>query len=67
MTPDETTRLRLPGRDATGRIVAPGEMLIFEAGQHPIRGTQSLAFLDPEFRRRMAIEAPATMRTRQQQ
>jgi type IV secretion system protein VirD4 len=64
MTPDEVTRLRLPGRDAAGHISSPGELLIFEAGQHPIRGTQSLAFLDPEFRRRMAIAVPATMRTR---
>jgi type IV secretion system protein VirD4 len=64
MTPDEITRLRLPGRNASGRISSAGEMLIFEAGQPPIRGTQSLAFLDPEFRRRTAIEAPMTMKTR---
>jgi type IV secretion system protein VirD4 len=64
MTPDEVTRLALPARNRDGKIVGPGEMLIFDAGQHPIRGTQSLAFFDPEFCRRMVIEAPRTMRTR---
>jgi type IV secretion system protein VirD4 len=64
MTPDEVTRLRLPLRDEDDQIIGPGEMLIFQAGEHVIRGTQTLAFRDPEFRRRMAIPAPKTMRTR---
>jgi type IV secretion system protein VirD4 len=62
LTPDEVSRLRLPVRDAEGQITGPGETLIFQAGQHVIRGVQSLGFLDPEYRRRMAIPAPATMR-----
>jgi type IV secretion system protein VirD4 len=62
MTPDEITRLRLPVRNAEGQITGPGEVLIFQAGQHVIRGVQSLYFLDPEYRRRAAIPAPETMR-----
>jgi type IV secretion system protein VirD4 len=64
LTADEVSRLRLPRRDKDGRITGPGEVLIFEAGQHVIRGTQSLAFRDEEFRRRMAIPPPQTMRVR---
>jgi type IV secretion system protein VirD4 len=60
MTPDEISRLKPPERDADGRITAPGELLVFQAGQHAVLATQSLAFRDPEFQRRMAIPAPAT-------
>jgi type IV secretion system protein VirD4 len=64
LTPDEVRRLRSPKRDACDRITEPGDVLVFKAGQHVIRGTQSLAFRDPEFRRRMAIPAPPTMHLR---
>lgn len=64
MTPDEVMRMALPKRNAFDEIDTPGEMLIFQAGQRAILGTQSLAFLDPEFVRRMAIPAPPTMRIR---
>jgi hypothetical protein len=57
LTPDEVTRLKAPTRDAAGLITAPGELLVFKTGQRVIRATQSLAFRDPEFRRRMAIPA----------
>ncbi len=63
MTADEIRRLKPPTKDAAGTIIAPGDLLVFHAGQ-VIRGTQSLAFRDPEFARRMAIPAPATMRMR---
>jgi type IV secretion system protein VirD4 len=57
MTQDEIRRLRAPVRDAAGRITEPGELLVFQLGEHVIRATQSLAFRDPEFLRRMAIPA----------
>jgi type IV secretion system protein VirD4 len=57
MTPDEVCRLKAPTRDAAGLIISPGELLVFQTGQHVIRATQSLAFRDPEFRRRMEIPA----------
>jgi type IV secretion system protein VirD4 len=60
LTPDEISRLKAPERDAEGRITAPGELLVFQAGQHAILATQSLAFRDPEFRHRAALPAPPT-------
>lgn len=62
MTAEEVTRLQLPQRGEDDFIESPGDVLIFQAGGRAILGTQSLAFLDPEFRRRMAIPAPETMR-----
>ena len=58
MTPDEC--LRLPGaqKDASGKVTAPGDMLIFTAGQSPIYGRQMLYFLDPVFQARAKVEAP---------
>jgi type IV secretion system protein VirD4 len=61
MTPDEIKRLKPAEKDRDGKIVAPGDLIILIGGQ-VIRGTQSLAFRDPEFSRRMAIPAPPTMR-----
>jgi type IV secretion system protein VirD4 len=60
LTADEVCRLKAPERDAEGRITAPGELLVFQAGHHAILATQSLGFRDPEFQRRMAIPAPPT-------
>jgi type IV secretion system protein VirD4 len=59
MTPDEVMRLPMPekeGRD--GHIKNPGEMLIFVAGQTPIKGTQILYFCDPWFSQAAAIAPP---------
>ena len=61
MTPDEVLRLKPPTKrsDKTSeRIVAPGQMLIFVSGHHPILGTQMLYFLDPELTSRAALEPP---------
>lgn len=58
LTPDEVMRLRAPTKDAQGNITDAGEMLIFLAGQPPIKGTQILYFLDPTFNERSLIEAP---------
>jgi hypothetical protein len=49
--------------NAAGKIISPGELLVFQGGQ-VIKGTQSLAFRDPEFERRMTLPAPPTMRLR---
>ena len=47
MTPDEVMRLRPPKKTGSGaaeRITAPGDMLIFVSGHHPIYGTQILYY-----------------------
>jgi len=58
LTPDEC--LRLPGaeKDAFGHVTAPGDMLIFTAGQSPVYGRQILYFLDPVFSARARIPPP---------
>jgi type IV secretion system protein VirD4 len=58
LTPDEC--LRLPGaeKDAFGNVTAPGDMLIFTAGQSPVYGRQILYFLDPVFSVRARILPP---------
>jgi len=64
MTPDEVSRLkpaRKRGQDAAERIVAPGHMLIFVSGQHPILGTQMLYFLDPTLKVWSEIPPPARL------
>ncbi|HTW64437.1 MAG TPA: type IV secretory system conjugative DNA transfer family protein [Bryobacteraceae bacterium] len=61
MTPDEVLRLKPPRKRGDGvqeRIVAPGQMLIFVSGHHPILGTQMLYFLDPVLSARAAIHPP---------
>jgi hypothetical protein len=51
-------RLKGPQKDAEGRILTPGDMLIFAAGYAAVYGRQMLYFLDPEFLRRAKINAP---------
>jgi type IV secretion system protein VirD4 len=66
MTPDEVLRLKPPkkrGDKTSERIVAPGQMLIFVSGHHPILGTQMLYFLDPELASRAALEPPTNFYT----
>jgi type IV secretion system protein VirD4 len=58
MTPDEVMRLRGPTKDKDGNIVDAGDMLIFIAGQAPIKGTQILYFRDPTFNDRSKIQTP---------
>jgi len=58
LTPDECLRLPGPQKDATGKVTAPGDMLIFTAGQSPIYGRQILYFLDPAFSVRAKIPCP---------
>jgi len=66
MTPDEVLRLKPPqkrGDGAEERIVAPGQMLIFVSGHHPILGTQMLYFLDPALNSRAALAPPTSFLT----
>ena len=59
LTVDECMRLKGPEKDATGKILTPGDMLVFIAGYAAVYGRQMLYFLDPEFSRRVKINAPA--------
>ena len=58
MTPDEVMALRKPRKDDEGRIVESGQMVIFQAGERPILGTQILYWNDPVFAARSRISAP---------
>jgi type IV secretion system protein VirD4 len=61
VTPDEVMRLKPPkkiGEGSNERIVAPGDMLIFVSGYHPIYGTQILYFTDPVLKHRAEIPPP---------
>lgn len=63
VTPDEVMRLKPPKKTGEGsneRIVAPGDMLIFVSGHHPIYGTQILYFTDPVLKHRAEIPPPTT-------
>jgi hypothetical protein len=54
-------RLRPPKKESAGhqeKIIAPGDMLIFVSGHHPIYGTQMLYFFDPILRSRAEIPPP---------
>jgi type IV secretion system protein VirD4 len=59
-TPDECMRLKGPVKDKEGRILEPGDVLIFTAGNAPIYGKQILYFIDPIFAERSKILAPDT-------
>lgn len=61
MTADEIRTLPGAKKTKEGRVVAPGEMLIFVAGTAVIRGVQSVYFLDPQMSRRWGLpyESPA--------
>ncbi|MGC8494197.1 MAG: type IV secretory system conjugative DNA transfer family protein [Syntrophobacteraceae bacterium] len=58
LTPDECMRIPGPLKDAEGKIVKPGDMLIFAAGAAPIYGRQILYFQDPTFDARSRIAPP---------
>ena len=60
MTADEILKLKSAVKDKDGRMLEPGEMLIFNAGHSPIFGTQILFFEDPEFNRQTQISPPLT-------
>ncbi len=58
LTPDEVGRMRAPTKDADNKITAPGEILVFQTGQPPIRGKQLLFFTDPVFLERSQVPPP---------
>lgn len=58
MTPDECSRLPGPRKDKDGKILMPGDMLVFVAGYPPIYGKQILFFKDPVFVARSKVPAP---------
>ena len=56
LTPDECMRLPAAIKDeATGKIIEPGDMLVFAAGTAPIYGKQILYFQDATFDARSKI------------
>ena len=57
LTPDEVMTLRGPLKNGSN-IVAPGDMLVFAAGFHPIYGQQLLYFKNPEWLDRASIRWP---------
>jgi len=58
ITADEAMRLKAAEKDRDGRITRAGEVLVFPSGHAPIRGEQSLYFLDPTFSQRVRIPPP---------
>lgn len=58
ITADEAMRLKAAEKDREGRITRAGEVLVFPSGHAPIRGEQSLYFLDPVFSERVKIAPP---------
>ena len=58
LTPDECMRLPGPEKDSQGKVIKPGDMLIFTAGQSPIYGRQILYFFDPVFSSRAKVPVP---------
>lgn len=59
ITPDEVSRLGAAIKDGQGNILKAGEVLVFVAGHAPIRGEQSLYFLNPVFTQRVRTAPPA--------
>lgn len=55
ITADECMRLPSAKKDKEDKIIAPGDMLIFIAGQAPIYGKQILYFKDPVFLARSQV------------
>jgi type IV secretion system protein VirD4 len=62
LTPDEVMRLPGPRKTEAGKIVEPGNLLVFVSGRAPIYGVQPLYFRDPTFSKRAAIAPPAPQR-----
>ncbi|MBV8401896.1 MAG: type IV secretory system conjugative DNA transfer family protein [Acetobacteraceae bacterium] len=63
LTADEIMDLKKPQKDEEGRIVGSGEMIVFMAGERPIRGSQILYFRDPVFQQRAMIPPPSAVIT----
>ncbi|MGE9765317.1 type IV secretory system conjugative DNA transfer family protein [Pseudomonas sp. PDM20] len=59
LTPDECLRMPGPVKDAEGKIVEAGDMVVYVAGYPAIYGKQPLYFQDPVFLARAQVPAPA--------
>ena len=59
--PDETKRLPTAVKDGNGRVVEPGDLLLFVSGTAPIYGRQTPFFLDSTFDARAKISPPQTI------
>ena len=59
VTPDEIMRMPSAQKDRDGRIVRPGDELLFVSGNPPIYATQIVYAHDPVFAARAAIPPPA--------
>ncbi|WP_296252317.1 type IV secretory system conjugative DNA transfer family protein [uncultured Stenotrophomonas sp.] len=55
MTPDEIMTLRGAKKTKEGRVIEPGEVLIFVAGISVIRGVQPVYFFDPMLAKRWGL------------
>jgi type IV secretion system protein VirD4 len=58
LTADECRRLPASKKDHLGNITEPGDMLIFPAGFAPIKGRQTLYFMNKAMSERARIEPP---------
>ncbi len=58
LTPDEVMRFPTAVKDKNGKIVQPGQMLIFVSGELPIKGIQPLYFIDKAFSERSKVPPP---------
>lgn len=67
LLPDEVKRLRGPKKDAEGRVLEAGDVLIFSAGTAPIYGVQTPFFLDPIIGARSKIKPPENITSLQPQ
>ena len=67
LTADECMRLPAATKDASDKIVAPGDMIVLVAGEPPIYGKQPMYFLDPRLLERAdpAPRVPTRSFTRQ--
>ena len=60
LTADECMRLPAATKDASDKIVAPGDMIVLVAGEPPIYGKQPMYFLDPKLLERAQIPRRAS-------
>jgi type IV secretion system protein VirD4 len=58
LTADECMRLPAATKDASDKIVAPGDMIVLVAGEPPIYGKQPMYFLDSKLLERAQMTAP---------
>lgn len=60
MTPTEVMQLKA-SKEEDGKVVEPGELLVFTAGNAPIKGTRLLYFRTEYFRKATEIDPPVAL------